>query len=229
MILGMTPFLSSITTRIPSLSDSSRRSLIPSIRLSLTSSAMCSTSRALLTWNGSSLMMIFGTFVSTSSISATPRTVSLPCPVWYADRIPARPMMIPPVGKSGPGTTFSRSSTVQCGRSITSLTASATSRRLWGGMFVAIPTAIPDEPFTSRFGTRHGRTVGSLVEVSKFGMKSTVSFSRSVSRASAYLVSRASVYRIAAGESPSTEPKLPCPSTRGERYENGWAILTSVS
>ena len=30
-----------------------------------------------------------------------------------------------------------------------------------GGMFVAIPTAIPAEPFTSRFGKRDGSTVGS--------------------------------------------------------------------
>ncbi len=39
--------------------------------------------------------------------------------------------------------------------------ASMTSRRLWGGMLVAIPTAIPEEPLTSRFGKRAGRTVGS--------------------------------------------------------------------
>ena len=40
-------------------------------------------------------------------------------------------------------------------------TASIVSRRLCGGMLVAIPTAIPDEPFTSRFGKRDGRTSGS--------------------------------------------------------------------
>ena len=40
-------------------------------------------------------------------------------------------------------------------------TASIVSRRLCGGMFVAMPTAMPDEPLTSRFGKRAGRTAGS--------------------------------------------------------------------
>ena len=38
-----------------------------------------------------------------------------------------------------------------------------TSRRLCGGMLVAIPTAMPDDPLMSRFGTGAGRTVGSSV------------------------------------------------------------------
>ena len=33
--------------------------------------------------------------------------------------------------------------------------------RLCGGMLVAIPTAMPDEPLTSRFGRRAGSTTGS--------------------------------------------------------------------
>ena len=41
------------------------------------------------------------------------------------------------------------------------IVASTISPRWCGGMFVAIPTAIPDEPLTSRFGNREGRTVGS--------------------------------------------------------------------
>jgi hypothetical protein len=41
------------------------------------------------------------------------------------------------------------------------MTASIVSLRLCGGMFVAMPTAIPAEPFTSRFGKRAGRTLGS--------------------------------------------------------------------
>ena len=40
--------------------------------------------------------------------------------------------------------------------------ASQTSLRLCGGIFVAIPTAIPSEPLTSRLGNFDGRTVGSL-------------------------------------------------------------------
>ncbi len=36
------------------------------------------------------------------------------------------------------------------------------SLRLCGGMFVAMPTAMPVLPLTSRFGTREGSTIGSL-------------------------------------------------------------------
>ena len=41
------------------------------------------------------------------------------------------------------------------------IVAAITSRRLCGGMFVAMPTAMPLEPLTSRFGKRAGRTTGS--------------------------------------------------------------------
>ena len=67
--------------------------------------------------------------------------------------------MYAPVGKSGPFTCFIRSSTFALGLSISSTTASMTSPRLCGGMFVAIPTAIPELPLTSRFGKRAGRTL----------------------------------------------------------------------
>jgi hypothetical protein len=49
-ISATSPRLSSITTRMPSLSDSSRSSEMPSICLLRTSSAMRSSRRALLTW-----------------------------------------------------------------------------------------------------------------------------------------------------------------------------------
>ena len=52
------PRLSSMTTRMPSLSDSSRRSEMPSISLLRTSSAMRSSRRALFTWYGSSVTMM---------------------------------------------------------------------------------------------------------------------------------------------------------------------------
>ena len=32
---------------------------------------------------------------------------------------------------------------------------------LWGGIFVAIPTAIPELPLASKFGNADGRTIGS--------------------------------------------------------------------
>ena len=70
--------------------------------------------------------------------------------------------MIEPVGKSGPLTCFIRSSTFESGLSISWTIASTISPSRCGGMFVAIPTAIPAEPLTSRFGNRDGSTVGSL-------------------------------------------------------------------
>jgi hypothetical protein len=44
--------------------------------------------------------------------------------------------------------------------------AAMTSPRLCGIMFVAMPTAIPDVPLTSRFGNAAGRTVGSCSDPS---------------------------------------------------------------
>ncbi len=42
-------------------------------------------------------------------------------------------------------------------------------------------------------------------------------------------VRRHSVYRMAAAGSPSSEPKLPLPSTSVARIMKGWAIRTSAS
>ena len=39
--------------------------------------------------------------------------------------------------------------------------ASITSTKLWGGILVAIPTAIPVEPLISKLGIRAGKTAGS--------------------------------------------------------------------
>ena len=56
------------------------------------------------------------------------------------------------------------------GLSTSSSTALATSRRLCGGMLVAMPTAMPLEPLTRRLGILEGRTVGSWSRSSKFGL-----------------------------------------------------------
>ena len=139
--------------------------------------------------------------------------------------------MVAPVGKSGPFTCSIYSSIEIEGipdfstpssriRSTCNRIAPATSVRLCGGMRVAIPTAIPSLPLRSRFGKRAGRTDGSISESSKFGWKSTVFFSISSSMCFDILSRRLSVYRIAAGGSPSMEPKLPWPSTRGYLREN---------
>ena len=79
---------------------------------------------------------------------------------------------------------------------------------------VAIPTAIPDAPFIINAGTLVGNTVGSIMVSSKFNWKSTVSLSISDNNSSDIFCILVSVYLIAAGLSPSTDPKLPCPSTR---------------
>ena len=76
-------------------------------------------------------------------------------------------------------------------------------------MFVAIPTAIPWTPFTNKFGNVAGRVLGSCIEASKLSFQGTVSFSMSESIVSDIGLNFASVYLIAAAESPSVEPKLP--------------------
>ena len=62
-------------------------------------------------------------------------------------------------------------------------------------MLVAMPTAMPLEPLTSRLGIFDGSTVGSTSRSSKLGWKATVSLSMSSSIATAIRVSQASVYR----------------------------------
>ena len=154
------------------------------------------------------------------SMLVTARTLTFPRPVRYASLIPAVPRIVPPVGKSGP-LTIVKSSSISVPRSSNTwlsmifTTPLITSRRLCGGILVAIPTAIPVVPLTNRFGKRDGSTVGSFSVSSKFGTKSTVSFPMSASISMEILESLASVYRIAAAPSPSTEPKFPCPSTSG--------------
>jgi hypothetical protein len=55
----------------------------------------------------------------------------------------------------------SNSSSVASGFSRYHCTADETSMRLCGGTFVAMPTAMPADPLTSRLGNRLGRTTGS--------------------------------------------------------------------
>ena len=164
-----------------------------------------------------------------SSISVLERTTTLPLPVLYASLIPLLPMMIPWVGKSGPFTYSFSSSMVISGSSISANIPSTTSPRLWGGIFVAIPTAIPEDPFTRRLGNLAGRTTGSISWSSKFGLKSTVSLLMSPSNSAAIFVSLDSVYLMAAALSPSLEPKLPWPSIRVYLSEKSCAILTRLS
>ena len=143
--------------RIPSRLEWSFRSVIPSIFLSRTSSAIFSIRRALFTRYGSSVTIIRDLPFGSVSIFVTARTRILPRPVRYASSIPLVPRIVAPVGKSGP-LTISRSSSIVVSLSSSIMlsmiltTALITSLKLCGGMFVAIPTAIPEVPFTRRFG-----------------------------------------------------------------------------
>ncbi len=105
-----------------------------------------------------------------SSTSTTARMVIDPRPVRYASSIPRRPRMVAPVGKSGPWirsmSASSSSSFDASGFSRNHCAPAATSRRLCGGMFVAMPTAMPADPLTSRLGKRLGRIDGSWVRPS---------------------------------------------------------------
>ena len=74
--------------------------------------------------------------------------------------MPALPLIIAPVGKSGPGIICINSSISISLFSIKAKHPSIISLRLCGGIFVAIPTAIPDEPLTSRLGTFVGSVCG---------------------------------------------------------------------
>ena len=66
-------------------------------------------------------------------------------------------------------------------------------RTMLYGILVAIPTAIPELPLTSRLGNADGSTFGSVRRSSKFGAKSTVFLSMSPSISIAARVSFASV------------------------------------
>ena len=131
--------------------------------------------------------------------------------------------------KSGPGIIFIISFKVILLSSIYAQQPSITSPKLWVGMLVASPTAMPVAPLTKRFGNLPGRISGSNKLSSKLNENGTVSFSRSFKSSKASGSNRASVYLIAAAGSPSTEPKLPCPFTSVRRILKGCAIRTIAS
>ena len=76
------------------------------------------------------------------------------------------PETYPPVGKSGPVIISISFSIVISGFFIYAVIASHTSVRLCEGMFVAIPTAIPDAPLSNKAGSFPGRSSGSFRELS---------------------------------------------------------------
>jgi len=73
-----------------------------------------------------------------------------------------------------------------------------------------MPTAMPVPPLTNKLGKSRGKDRGLGAGLVVVRMKSTVSLSMSIISAAPRCWSRARCYRIDAGGSPSTEPKLPC-------------------
>ena len=71
--------------------------------------------------------------------------------------------------------------------------AAATSPKWWGGMSVAIPTAMPEVPLRSTAGRRAGSSSGSSRVPSKLGRKPVVPCPSSSRNTPANGVSRASV------------------------------------
>ena len=87
--------------------------------------------------------------------------IIFPRPVVYASFIPSFPNIVAPVGKSGPFMYCINSSLVISGLSIIASIPFTTSVKLCGGIFVAIPTAIPDDPLSNKAGNLVGNTLGS--------------------------------------------------------------------
>ena len=65
------------------------------------------------------------------------------------------------MGKSGPLMCLSNPVVVIAGSSIMATRALTTSVKLWGGMLVAMPTAMPLDPLSNSWGIAVGRTTGS--------------------------------------------------------------------
>ena len=137
-------------------------------------------------------MTILRLFFS-SMTSALPRTTIFPFPVVNASMMPFLPKTIPPVGKSGPLMSSIMVSKRQLGFLMRWIVPSMTSDKLWGGISVAKPAAIPFAPLISKAGKRVGNTVGSFNVSSKLNVNSTVSSSISFNNSIATEDNRASV------------------------------------
>ena len=116
---------------------------------------MSATSFDFMTPKGISYISI-PTILSGCNSSATKRyledKIILPWPVLKAWSIPSIPFIIPPVGKSGPLTISRNSSNFVVGFLINLMVASIISFKLWGGISVAKPAAIPLAPLISKLG-----------------------------------------------------------------------------
>ena len=164
---GWKPFLTSMTSRIGfCMSEKSLIAEMPCSFLACTSVLIRSITRSGPTPCGSSVTTIDLRRALSDSTRAVARIRNEPRPVSYASRTPSSPTILAPVGRSGPGTNRIRSSRLAAGLPIRWRSAPTTSTRLCGAMFVAMPTAMPDAPLTSRLGIAAGSTVGSVSRLS---------------------------------------------------------------
>ncbi len=168
------PFFSSTTIRVCACRpDSFRTSEMSLIRSSRTASTIRSTSVFCISAYGISSIISDSRPVLLVSTWHTPRTITRPRPSLYASKIPRLPRITPPVGKSGPlrpcrstapsspTSSAISSGSVISGWSSTRVIESRISTGLCGGRLVAMPTAMPMPPFTSKFGNLPGSTIGS--------------------------------------------------------------------
>ena len=161
-----------------SWSDSSRRSSTKGSFLAFICAATCSRTRLPEVWWGSAVMTTLP-----FSFSQRARRRTLPAPVSYMAKSSSRGVMISAsVGKSGAGMCSHKSLTALFGASSNRTQARATSRRLWGGMSVAMPTAMPVAPFNNTLGRRAGNNSGSFRVPSKLGAQLTVPWASSANR-----------------------------------------------
>ena len=129
--------------------------------------------------------------------------------------MPLRPMMMPLGGEVGALDVLHQVGQVASGLSSTQMTASMTSRRLWGGMLVAMPTAMPAGAVDQQVGEPGGEAPGLLAALVKVG----VPVHGLLVDVPQHLVGDFGQpglgVTVGGGGSPSTEPKLPWPSTSG--------------
>ena len=158
---ALKPLRTSTTSRSPRVrSVRSFRSAMPFSFLAWTRSLIRAMTFSGPTPYGSSVTTIPVRRGVSCSTTAVARVRKMPRPVSYASRTPSRPTIRPPVGRSGPGTNRISASSDADGLRSRCRAAAITSPRLCGAMLVAIPTAMPDAPFTSRFGRPAGSTLG---------------------------------------------------------------------
>ena len=124
---------------------------------------MSAISRALLTWYGISVTMSASRSRPMSSVATLARIFRVPRPaVVVIDdaRLSEHEAAGREVGTRHRSSALRRASGSDSAPSRWS--RSTISVRLCGGMLVAMPTAMPDEPLISRFGTRVGKHFGLL-------------------------------------------------------------------